>query len=82
MERIDKIFTILVMMAFVAFLVHGHKRRGIASVHMNTSASPCDGDRGPAYLLSALPIHRRQDDYADPVSYYEGNELQPPTWGI
>lgn len=80
MERADKIFTILVMAALAGVLVYSHRGRGALSARLNTPASPFRLS-GPAYLTSALPIARRNDDYADPASYYEGNEIYGPDWG-
>lgn len=75
MDRFEKILTALSLTGLIAVLAVSHRRRGhngnLTGLRMNTSAHPCDGyARGPAYMLSALPLHRRSDDYADPVSYW------------
>lgn len=80
MDRVEKIGTILLMVALVATLAHSHRRRGhqgnLTGVKVNTPA--LDYDRpGPAYLTSALPSHRRRDDYADPVSYFANGGATP-----
>lgn len=84
MERIEKIGTALVMIALVAVLVNTGWRRSkhILDGDLNTPAVP--RLTGPAYLTSALPIHRRNDDYADPSSYYvaDGEPYSPQPWGI
>jgi hypothetical protein len=85
MDRADKIFTILSMIALVGLLVHHHRPRGhrgvLSGVKVNTPAVP-SMDVGPAYLLSALPIMRRKDDYADPSSYYtvDGEPYSTAEW--
>lgn len=88
MERFDKIASALGIAALIAVLCVSHRRRGhngnLTGVRTNLSASPCDDDFGPAYLLSALPSYRRKDDFADPVSYWPvGGEPYHPTdgWG-
>lgn len=83
MDRVDKIFTILVTLGLVGVLVHAHRPRGLGNVRVNTPALPKMYDRGPAYLLSALPQHRVSDEYADPVSYYfnGGTAEQPLAYG-
>lgn len=72
MDRAEKIMTALVLLALVAVLLHSHRRRGhhgnLTGVRMNTSALPDPCHRGPAYLLSALPVERRSDDFTDAVS--------------
>ncbi len=78
MDRAEKIMTAIVIAGMIAVLCSAHRRRGhagnLTGLRMNTSASPCDiSRRGPLYLLSALPSHRRSDDYADPTSYWAGN---------
>ena len=75
MDRFEKIMTALVLAGLIGVLAHTHRRRGhrgnLTDVRMNLSASPCDSDRGPAYLLSALPLQRRTDDWAGIVGYYK-----------
>jgi hypothetical protein len=68
MDRADKIFTILSISGMIALLVCSHRSRGkLAGVNMNESAAP-SVKRGPAYLLSALPVSRFRDEYAGAVS--------------
>lgn len=82
MERIEKIGTALVMVALVAVLVHTSVRRSkhLPDAALNTPAAPRLA--GPAYLTAALPSHRRNDDYADPSSYYvsDGAPYSPDDW--
>lgn len=78
MDRADKIFTILAFAAMIAVLVSNTKRAGLPAV--NTSAAPSTKS-GPAYLLSALPLSRRSDDYADAVSYYQADNAPYNAWG-
>lgn len=72
MDRIEKIGTCLVVAALIAVLVSSHRSRGhngnLTGLRMNASAVPDDCRRGPSYLLSALPEHRRSDDFTDAVS--------------
>lgn len=72
MDRVEKIGTILLMVALVATLAHSHRRRGHQGKLTGVSVNTPDlaNRRGPVYLLAALPEHRRRDDYADPVSYF------------
>lgn len=68
MDRTDKIFTALSLAGLAGFLLW---QRGCMtpSPRMNASALPnFVVDKGPAYLVSALPNHRRADDAAPPVS--------------
>ena len=89
MDRFEKICTCLVIAGLVAVLVASHRRRGhngnLTGLRMNTSASRCDAYLpSPAYLASALPLHRRNDDFADAVSYWPvGGDPYHPTdgWG-
>ena len=71
MDRAEKIMTALVIVALIAVLLMAHRRRGhkgnLTGVRLNVSALD-DNRRGPSYLLSALPIHRHSDDFAEPVS--------------
>ena len=71
MDRTEKIMSCLVILALVAVLLHSHRSRGhkgnLTGLRVNTSTVD-DEKRGPAYLLSALPIHRISDDLTDDVS--------------
>ena len=78
MERLDKIFTILVMAGLIALLVNNYRRPKLMAI--NTSVAP-SAQPGPSYLVSALPISRRNDDYADAVSYYQSGTSLENTWG-
>ena len=73
MDRAEKIMTALLIAGLIAVLASSHRRRGhhgnLTGVELNTSVSPCDNDYGPAYLLSALPDHRKKDDALNFVSY-------------
>lgn len=70
MERADKIFTILVMAGLVAILVMQYRRHPkLPHVRLNESATD-QVRRGPAYLLSALPIQRPNDDTLPVVSQW------------
>lgn len=85
MERFDKIATALAIAVLIGVLAHSHRRRGhngnLTGVRMNTPDLDTS-QRGPAYLLAALPSYRRRDDYADPASYYTngGAPYKPDGW--
>lgn len=70
MDRAEKIMTALVIVALIAVLLHAHRRRGhnanLTGVKLMQSATN-DCERGPAYLLSALPRHRRSNDKVQDV---------------
>jgi hypothetical protein len=69
MDRADKIFTVLAMLALVGVVVHRHcgcPPRDDTRLDVSVAT---DAGRGPAYLLSALPSHRRNDDFLDPISF-------------
>ena len=79
MDRAEKIMTALVIVGLIAVLANSHRRRhGLPNVRLNTSAAPYECE-GPAYLLSALPSHRRKDEFTDAVSYWPlgGNPYHP-----
>lgn len=82
MERVDKIFMGLALVALVGLFVHQRPaaRKGWATParsRLNVSATP-DNRPGPAYMLSALPARRSSDDFVSPVSYYEGDAIYSP----
>lgn len=78
MDRADKIFTILALTLMIGILVCYHRPRGnLADIRLNTSATPNPFKRGPAYLLSALPSHRAQNDFQEPTSIYEPHDGIP-----
>lgn len=72
MDSFEKITLILMLGGLIGILVTSKpanmETRLIPRKRLGTSELPDDCKAGPSYLLSALPSHRRRDDYADPVS--------------
>lgn len=68
---------ILAFIALIALLVATHGKQWTQAARdinripldrLGASKQPGASERGPTYLLSALPSRRRRDDYAQPVS--------------